>query len=277
MTTIPAPLPRETVAPRNAIVTGSDTGIGRAVAVAFAGSGVNVGVTYDRDRAGAEETAAEVTELGATAALREMDLGDLPESAGVIDNLTDELGGVDILVNCTGTGDDTPILDMDYHTWRQVIQANLDGAFLCSQHAARHMVDAGHGGRIINVTGVHEFAPKVGYAPYSAAEHGLGGLTQALALELAPHGITVNAVAPGEIATPTTARTDVDLDDVERPGIPLARPGHASEVASVVAFLAAPAASYVTGSSYVVDGGMMMMGPQGATALDSDDWRNGAG
>jgi len=275
MTTIPAPLPRETVAPRNAIVTGSDSGIGRAVAVAFAGGGVNVGVTYNSDRAGAEETAAEVTELGVSAAVRELNLADLPESAEVIDNLADELGGVDILVNCAGTGSGAPILDMDYHTWRQVIQVNLDGAFLCSQHAARHMVDAGHGGRIINVTSVHEFAPKVGYGPYSAAKHGLGGLTQALALELAPHGITVNAVAPGEIATPMTDQTDVDPTDVERPGIPLARPGHAGEVASVVAFLAAPAASYVTGSSYVVDGGMMMMGPQGASALDSDEWRAG--
>ncbi|WP_435061207.1 SDR family oxidoreductase [Amycolatopsis thermoflava] len=269
-----APLPTEQRGrPRTAIVTGSDSGIGRAIAVALGGGGVDVGITWHRDEEGANATAAQVREAGARAEVRQLDLGDLPTAAAAIDELAEALGGVDVLVNCAGTGTGQRVMDMDFDTWRHVLSVDLDGAFLCAQRAARHMIDAGGGGRIVNITSVHEHAPKVGAAPYCAAKAGMGMLTKVLALELAEHGITVNSVAPGEISTPMTGQTDVNPRDQERPGVPLGRTGHAEEVAAVVAFLTTPAAGYVTGSSYVVDGGMLLMGPQGASGLGDNSWR----
>ena len=268
-----APLPEDRVgAPLRAVVTGSDSGIGKAIAVALAGGGADVGITYLSDRDGAEATAREVRDLGVRAAVRQLDLTDLPTAASAVDDLAADLGGIDVLVNCAGTGSAQKALDMDFDTWRGVLSVDLDGAFLCAQRAARHMIDAGRGGRIINITSVHEHQPRVGAAPYCAAKAGLGALTKVLALELAEHAITVNSVAPGEISTPMTGQEDVDPRTESRPGVPLGRPGHAGEVAAVVAFLATPAAGYVTGASFVVDGGMTLMGPQASTLLTDRKW-----
>jgi NAD(P)-dependent dehydrogenase (short-subunit alcohol dehydrogenase family) len=256
-----------------AVVTGSDSGIGKAVAVALAGGGVDVGITFHEDADGAARTADEVREAGARCAMRQLDLTDLPAAAEVVDELAEELGGVDVLVNCAGTGTSQRALDMSFDTWRSVLSVDLDGAFLCCQRAAKRMIAAGRGGRIINITSVHEHLPRVGAAPYCAAKAGLGALTEVLALELSEHGITVNSVAPGEISTPMTGQEDVDPHTQSRPGIPLGRPGAAHEVAAVVAFLATPAAAYVTGSSFVVDGGMSLMGPQASGMLADEKWR----
>ena len=260
---------------RVAIVTGAESGIGRAVAVALAEQGCDVGITWYRDETMGEQTAEQVRALGRRAELRHVDLRQLPGAADVVDELADALGGVDVLVNDAGTGDTTPVLELDYGTWREVLATDLDGAFLCLQRAARRMVEQGRGGRIVNVTSVHEHHPLVGAAAYCAAKGGLGLLTKVAAIELAGHGITVNSVAPGEIATAMTGQEDEDPRSPghERPGIPLGRPGDAREVAAVVAFLASPQASYVTGTSYLVDGGMAQMGPVGAAKLETDDWR----
>jgi NAD(P)-dependent dehydrogenase (short-subunit alcohol dehydrogenase family) len=262
-------------APRIAIVTGSESGIGRATAVALAEAGCDLGITWYREREAAEATAEEVRALGRRAEVRHVDLTRLPQAADVVDELAEVLGGVDVLVNDAGTGHMSTVLDTDFATWREVLATDLDAAFLCLQRAARRMVAAGRGGRIVNITSVHEHQPRVGAAAYCAAKGGLGLLTRTAAIELAEHGITVNAVAPGEIATPMTGQEDEDPTSPghERPGVPLRRPGDAREIAAVVTFLASPEAGYVTGASWAVDGGMLQMGPMAGSHLESDDWR----
>jgi NAD(P)-dependent dehydrogenase (short-subunit alcohol dehydrogenase family) len=242
-----------------AIITGADSGIGRATAVALARRGHDVGITYRSDEEGARGTAEEVRDLGRRAEVRRLDLTELATVGPVVEDLAGAIGGCDVLVNNAGTGTSTPVLEIDLETFREVVDTDLTGAFLAAQAAARLMLRAGAGGRIVNVTSVHEHVPLRGAAPYVAAKHGLGGLTKALALELAEHGITVNSVAPGEIATPMTGQADEDPRGTERPGIPAGRPGDAREVAELVAFLAADEARYVTGASYVVDGGLLLM------------------
>ena len=263
-------------AARCAIVTASDSGIGKAAAVALARDGFDVGITWHDDEAGAQGTAEEVRALGRRAEVRRLDLEQLPEAADVVDELAEALGSPLLaFVSNAGGGSGGPFLDLPYDEWRTRMRVNLDGAFLCLQRAARRMVAAGQGGRLVAVTSVHETAPRVGAADYVTAKHGLGGLVKNAALELSQHGITVNAVAPGEIATPLTGNEDVDPTTVERPGVPLGRVGHADEIAATVAFLCSDAASYTTGASYVVDGGMLLMGPHGGSDLPSHAWREG--
>ncbi|MGP3533788.1 SDR family oxidoreductase [Microbacterium sp. RD1] len=261
--------------PRHAIVTASDSGIGAATAIALAEAGLDVGITWHSDEAGANRTADAVRARGGRAVVTRFDATDLENAASVIEALADELGGVDVFVNNAGGGSGGPLLDLDLAGWRQDIGLNLDGAFIGMQAAARRMIAADRGGRIIAITSVHEHQPRVGSAAYVAAKHGLGGLVKTMAQELGASGITVNAVAPGEIATPMNDMESEDAEETHRPGIPLGRPGKAEEIAAVVAFLASPAASYVTGASWAVDGGMLQMGPQAGSHLVSDDWREG--
>ena len=236
---------------------------------------MDVGITWHSDSDGAQDTADQVRALGRTAVVKQFDGTRLPECGDVIDELADELGGVDVFVNNAGGGQGGAFLELDYPGWRQDLELNLDAAFVGLQRAAKRMVAAGNGGRLIAVTSVHEYQPRVGSSAYDAAKHGLGGLIKTIALELGKQGITANAVAPGEIATPLTDQEDVDPTEQDRPGVPLGRPGHADEVAAVIAFLASSASSYVTGATYVVDGGMLQMGPQAGSHITSDDWREG--
>jgi NAD(P)-dependent dehydrogenase (short-subunit alcohol dehydrogenase family) len=262
-----------TFLPRAAIVTGSDSGIGRAIAVALAEAGMDVGITFHTDEEGAETTATEVRSHGRSAWVAQFDASAGPSAVAAIETLAGQLGGLDVFVNNAGTGDNALLVDMTWDQWRHTVASDLDGAFLAIQAAARTMIDQDRGGRIIAITSVHEHQPRVGSSAYDAAKHGLGGLVKTAALELGEYGITVNSVAPGEIATPMTGQTDQDPHDVHRPGVPLGRPGDAREIAAVVAFLASPAASYVTGASWPVDGGMLQMGPQAGSHIQGDDWR----
>ena len=198
-----------------AIVTGSDSGIGRATAVHLAVEGFDVGVTWHNDEQGGHATAQEVRGHGRRAEVRRLDLTDLPAAADVIDDLADTLGGVDVLVNNAGIGRGGPLLGATYEDWRHTISVDLDGAFLCAQRAARRMVAQGRGGRIVNVTSVHEHTPIAGNGAYTIAKHGLGGLTKQLALELGPHGITVNSVAPGMVAVGNPAQILFELIEVD--------------------------------------------------------------
>ena len=246
-----------------AIVTASDSGIGQETAKALAEAGYDVGITYHKDEAGARETLEAVEGSGRRGEIRRLDLTEGPGAADVIDDLSDALGGLDVLVNNAGTGDPTAdFLKLSYDEWRKVLATDLDGAFLCSQRAAGRMVDAGSGGRIVNITSVHEHVPREGASAYCASKGGLGLLTKVMALELARHGILVNSVAPGEISTPMTGAEDTDPTTVEKPNLPLGRPGHAREIADFVVFLTSDKASYATGQSYVVDGGLMLMAAQ---------------
>ena len=259
--------------PRRAIVTGSESGIGRSIAVALADLGCDVGVTWYRDEEMGKETAELVRAAGRRAELAHLDLTRLPGAEDVVDELADALGGVDVFVNDAGTGATAPVLEIGYEEWRSVLTVDLDGPFLCAQRGARRMVAAGGGGRIVNITSIHERYPLVGNAPYSAAKGGLGLLTKVMALELAEHGITVNSVGPGEIATAMTGQEDQDPAESPRPGVPLGRPGDAREIAEVVAFLCGPGAGYVTGATWLADGGMALMGPVAGSSLQDGSWR----
>ncbi len=240
-----------------AIVTGGNSGIGRATAVKLAEAGFDVGITWHREEDRAKDALREIEEHGRRAAARYVDLHDHAAAPRVIDELAEELGGLDALVNNAGYGAQAPFVEMSLEDWEGVIDVNLTGAFLCAQAAARRMIAQGRGGRIVNVTSVHEHIPLGRSAAYTASKHGLGGFTKVAALELAEHGITVNAVAPGQIATRMTGQEDREPAPSE--GIPLGRAGYAREVASLVTWLASADSSYVTGSSYVVDGGLCLV------------------
>lgn len=256
-----------------AIVTGSESGIGRATVVALARDGFDVGLCWYADESKAQATAREAAEHGVRTELRRLDVTDVPAIPTVVDDVADTFGGLDVLANVAGISSSTPLLEVDYPQWRSIIATDLDGPFLLLQAVARHMVAAGRGGRIVNVTSVHEHQPRVGAGPYCAAKAGLGLLTQVAALELGEHGITVNAVAPGEITTAMTGQEDESPEGKVRPGIPLGRPGDAREIAAIIAFLCSPMAAYVTGASWVADGGMLRMGPMAGSHLTSDAWR----
>lgn len=244
---------------RTAIVTGASSGIGKATAIALAEAGYDVGITWRSDDDGLEGTLEEVRAYGGAVAVRQADLAEATAGARAVEELADELGRLDVLVNNAGTGASQPFLEHDLDDWRSVLEVDLTAAFVCMQAAARRMVAQGDGGRIVAVTSVHEHVPLAGSSAYCAAKGGLGLLVQVAALELGEHGITVNAVAPGEIATKMTGQQDEDPATTDRPGLPLGRPGHAYEIAHAVRWLVSEEASYATGASFVVDGGLMLM------------------
>lgn len=260
---------------RVALVTGADSGIGRATAIRLAQAGFDVGIAYHSDEEGIRKTESEIREFGRRVAVRRHDLADPERGAEAVAEMIDELGGVGVLVNNAATGSDEHLLDIDYPRWREVLAVDLDAPFVCSQIAGRHMRDTGRGGRIVNITSVHEEYPRVTAGPYCAAKGGLRLLTRTLALELGLYGVTVNAVAPGEIATPMTGQHEQPPELDSRAGYPIPRPGHAYEVAGAVAFLARPESSYVTGASIFVDGGLSLMGPQAGGDLQDATWRAG--
>jgi NAD(P)-dependent dehydrogenase (short-subunit alcohol dehydrogenase family) len=239
-----------------AIVTGGNSGIGRATAVALAKDGFDLGLTWHRVEERAETAVEEIERIGRRCQIRHLDLHAAHEGAQAIDELAEKLEGIDVLVNNAGYGTSKPFLEMTQGEWQGVLDVNLTGAFLAGQAAARRMVEQGRGGVIVNVTSVHEHIPKSGSAPYTASKHGLGGLTKVMALELAEHGIRVNAVAPGQIATRMTGQEDEPPSPIN---VPLERAGDAREVAALIAWLASDQSTYVTGASYVIDGGLMLI------------------
>lgn len=262
--------------PRYAIVTGGSDGIGRSTCIALAETlKVDVGFTYHTNLEGAKATAGEVERRGRRAIYRQADFSFVPGSADTIDELADNLGGLDIVVANAGMEKTAPAMEMSFDDWSQTLNVCLTGAFLTMQRAARRMVTQGGGGRIIAVTSVHEHIPQPHGIAYVAAKHGLGGVVKNMALELTPrHGITVNAIAPGEIEVgqeEMSAFVDKQhklIRDIRRPAIPNGRPGYPREVADVICFLASAQSSYVNGSSWRIDGGFEEM-----TTLASGQYR----
>lgn len=245
-----------------AIVTASDSGIGKTSALLLAERGFDIGVTWHSDEEGAMETCREVEALGRRAEAIQLDLSQLPEGAKAIEELIARFGRIDVLVNNAGAMSKAPFLEVEFDEWRKIFTVDVDGAFLCSQIAAKAMVKQGQGGRIVNITSVHEHTPLPDASAYTAAKHALGGLTKSMALELVEHNILVNAVAPGAIATPMNDMDDSDAEPGSMPEIPIARPGETREIASLVAWLCDSDASYTTGQSLIVDGGFTLANPQ---------------
>ncbi|QJT81621.1 SDR family oxidoreductase [Kosakonia sp. MUSA4] len=245
-----------------AVVTAADSGIGKQCALMLAEQGFDIGITWHSDERGAQETARQVEAFGRRAETIQLDLSQLPEGAQAIQTLISRFGRIDALVNNAGAMSKAPFLEVTFEDWRSIFTVDVDGAFLCAQIAARQMVAQGQGGRIINITSVHEHTPLPEASAYTAAKHALGGLTQSMALELVEHNILVNAVAPGAIATPMNNMSDDDAKPGSMSNIPLARPGTTKEIASMVAWLCSEHASYTTGQSFIIDGGFMLANPQ---------------
>jgi NAD(P)-dependent dehydrogenase (short-subunit alcohol dehydrogenase family) len=245
-----------------AIVTASSSGIGQASAIMLAEQGFDIGITWRSDEKGAQETARQVRERGKKAEIERLDLGDPEEGGKSLQALIARLGRIDVLVNNAGANFKSDFLDTSFEEWRKVFSVDVDGAFVCGQIAARHMVTQGEGGRIINITSVHEHTPLPGSISYTAAKHALGGLTKSMALSLIKHNILVNSVAPGAIATAMNQMTNDDARTVSIPEIPAGRPGDTREIASMVAWLCSQWSSYTTGQSFVIDGGFMLANPQ---------------
>ncbi len=247
---------------RKAIVTGGNTGIGKASAERLAAEGASVCVNYysDKEAQDAQQLAEQLQRGGAAKAIAvQADVGREEDVKRLVTETVGELGGLDLLVNNAGIEKQIPLLEMGLEDWSAVLGTNLTGAFLCLREAGKVMA-AGGGGVIVNMSSVHEFIPWPGFAHYCASKGAVKLLMETAARELAEHKIRVLNIAPGAIITPINKFV---LDDSEQKHaveseIPLGRMGNAEEVAAAVAWAASEQASYVTGTTIVVDGGMSL-------------------
>jgi 3-oxoacyl-[acyl-carrier protein] reductase len=245
------------LAGRVALVTGSSRGIGRAIAIKLAEEGAKVIVNHRDSLADAEETAALIAARGGIAKIVQADVSELEQAQALVKATLDTWGRLDILVNNAGTTRDTLLTVMTEEDWDLVINTNLKSTFNCCKAATRPMIKARYG-RIINITSIVGLVGQAGQTNYAASKAGIIGFTKALAKELGPRGITVNAVAPGYIPT---ALTNVLSEEARKTIInntPLQRMGTGEDVAEAVAFLASEAASFITGQVLNVDGGLVM-------------------
>ena len=238
-----------------AIVTGASRGIGRATAIALAATGVKVVVNYAQSSGAAEAVVTEIEKNGGKAIALKADVSKTEEVDSLIEQTLKTFGRIDILVNNAGITRDTLLLRMKLEDWQAVIDLNLTGVFLCTKAVSKVMLKQ-KSGRVINITSVAGLMGNPGQANYSAAKAGVIGFSKTVAKELAVRGITVNAIAPGFIATDMT--NDLKADEILK-YIPLARYGQPEEVAGMIRFLATdPSAAYITGQVFNVDGCMVM-------------------
>jgi len=242
---------------RVALVTGGSRGIGRAIAIELASRGARVAVNFQSNAAAAESVVAQIREAGGDAHVFGADVSKPTDAAALVKATVEHFGGLNILVNNAGITRDGLLMRMSEDDWDAVQNTNLRGTFLVTKAAMRPMLRA-RGGRIINITSVVGVMGNAGQANYAAAKAGVIGFTRAVAREVASRGITVNAVAPGFIATDITA----GMSEAQIAGVmaqvPLGRIANPEDVAPLVAFLAGDGANYITGQCIQVDGGMVM-------------------
>ncbi len=240
-----------------ALVTGGSRGIGRAICVALAEAGARIFVNYSANSAAAEETVALCRQAGAEASSIGFDVGQSAAVDGGFETILQTAGKIDILVNNAGIAKDGLLMRFKDEDWQRVIDTNLSGAFYCCRAATRSMMKNRYG-RIINISSVVGEMGNAGQAAYVASKAGLIGMTKSIARELASRNITVNAVAPGYIETDMTGALDEKKREELLKVVPLARIGSAADIAEAVRFLASDKASYITGQTLSVNGGMYM-------------------
>jgi len=250
-----------------AIVTGGESGIGRATALAVAQAGGNVAVTYFTDRDAADDVVSSIGKTGARGLAFKTDVGREDDVDVLFGRAEQEFGVVDLLVNSAGLNmSGTRIEEMTLAQFRRVLDADLIGPFLTCRRFVQGLEKAGRGGRIVNISSIHERAPRSGGADYDAAKGGLAQLTRTLALELALRHIAVNGIAPGMIMTAMNqdALNDPELLRMREAAIPWGRAGRPEEVADLAVFLLSPAADYITGTTVTIDGALSLTVAQGA-------------
>jgi glucose 1-dehydrogenase len=234
-------------------------GIGSAIALAFAKEGAAVAVDYRSHPDEAKQIVDQIEGFGGGAISVRADVSSPDDVKNLIQKAVGEFGRLDVMINNAGMEEKMPFLETPLDVWNKTIAVNLTGAWLGCQEAARQMVNQGGSGRIINVSSVHEDLPMPTNSPYCATKGGLRMLMRTIAVELAPHNITVNNIAPGAVDTPMDASLKEDANQMQQllSEIPLRRMGKPEEVAALAVYLASEEAAYVTGSTFVIDGGMM--------------------
>lgn len=250
-----------------ALITGSDSGIGQATAVEFAKEGASVVITYHTDKDGANETLQKVEEAGGKGLVVELDVSDEQQVEDMFDKTLEEFGTLDILMNNAAiNGQGIKVEDLSTEKWDKAIKTNVYGYFFCVRRFINIRKEKGGGGKIINVSSVHEEIPAPGTADYCSSKGAIKMLTRTLALELAEHKINVNNIAPGMILTPMNqeATDDKEVREEKTQNIPMKRAGKPEEIGKLAVFLASSDSDYVTGSTYVMDGGLMQNQGQGA-------------
>ena len=257
-----------------AVITGSSKGIGRAIALAFAKSNTYSGIVVNaRKREEAERVAKEVQDIGNSNSIAVIaDVSQEADCIRLIDEIVKYYGRIDVLVNNAGIQQEVPFEDTSTEVWQKIIAVDLTGPFVCSREAVKHMLNQNpKGGCIINISSVHQIITKPHYLPYATSKAGIEMMTKTLALELAHDNIRVNAVAPGAIETDMNEELKEDRAELNKVlrRIPLRRIGTSEEVANMVEFLASDKASYVTGSTFFVDGGMTLY-PSFGPSFDLD-------
>jgi glucose 1-dehydrogenase len=243
---------------KKALVTGSSKGIGRGIAVRLAREGADVVINYNSDPQGAEDALAEVQAFGRRGAIIRANLAAVGDVQRLVEQSERELGGLDILVNNAGIEKHAPFTDVTEADFDAVLDVNLKGVFFATQAFVRGCQRRGHGGKVINISSVHEDIAFPNFAAYCASKGGIRMLTRTLAVELGPLGISINSIAPGAIETPINAKLlndPVKLKALTHQ-IPLGRLGKPGDVAGLAAFLVSADSDYVTGSTYYVDGGL---------------------